>query len=97
MDKMKKGLIVLCIVLVIVGVIALIFIPQSTRRAWKDLKSDYTGGLDRHLVVYTANGDVLAEYNGKIDLEKNESGVVKFDYKGKRYMYYNCFVEVIEN
>ena len=67
------------------------------KRHWKDLKSDYTGGLDRHLVVYTADGKILAEYDGKIDLEQNESGVVKFDYKGKRYMYYNCFVEVIEN
>ena len=70
--------------------------PASLKRGVKDFKSDWTGGLDRHLTVYTATGEILAEYDGKIDLEANESGVVKFDYKGKRYMYYNCFVEVIE-
>lgn len=31
----------------------------------------------------------------KIDIETNDGGYVKFDYKGKRYMYYNCFVESI--
>lgn len=37
----------------------------------------------------------LATYEGKIDIETNDGGYVKFDYKGKRYMYYNCFVESI--
>ena len=93
----QKILIGVLTVLVVAGLCFLIFAPQSMKRHWKDLKSDYTGGLDRHLVVYPADGKILAEYDGKIDLEQNESGVVKFDYKGKRYMYYNCFVEVIEN
>lgn len=60
-----------------------------------DLQSDMNGGLDRTVNVYTANGELLATYKGKIDLEENKSGAVKFDFKGKRYIYYNCFIETI--
>lgn len=67
----------------------------SCERAWVDLKSDAGGGLNRTINVYTANGDLIAQYTGKIDLEMSEGGYVKFDLNGKRYIYYNCFVESI--
>lgn len=67
----------------------------SWNRAVTDMKSDFSGGMQRTIKVYTANGDLLAEYEGKIDLSSNEGGYVKFDYDGKRYIYYNCFVESI--
>ena len=67
----------------------------SLDRAVTDIKSDVNGGMQRTITVYTANGDVIATYEGKIDIDTNEGGYVKFDYKGKRYMYYNCFVESI--
>ena len=31
----------------------------------------------------------------RIDIEGNDGGYVLFDYQGKRYTYYNCFVESI--
>lgn len=37
----------------------------------------------------------LATYEGKIDIDTNDGGYVKFDFNGKRYIYYNCFVESI--
>lgn len=37
----------------------------------------------------------LATYEGKIDIDTNNGGYVKFDFNGKRYIYYNCFVESI--
>ena len=86
---------ILLVVCIFFGLIY-VFSPSSLKRKVKDVESNWTGGLNRHLTVYTADGNILAQYDGKIDLEQNESGVVKFDYKGKRYMYYNCFVEVIE-
>lgn len=52
-------------------------------------------GIERTVVVYTADGDELARYEGKIDIESNDGGYIKFDYNGKRYMYYNCFVESV--
>jgi hypothetical protein len=67
----------------------------SGQRALLDQKSELQNGIERTVTVYTANGEVMAQYKGKIDLESNNSGVVKFDYKGKRYIYYNCFVECI--
>ena len=67
----------------------------SFDRACTDFKSDVTGGLQREINVYTANGDLMAHYEGKIDIETSEGGYVKFDFEGKRYIYYNCFVETI--
>lgn len=29
------------------------------------------------------------------DIATNDGGYVKFDFNGKRYIYYNCFVESI--
>lgn len=67
----------------------------SCSRSCVDIQSDFNGGLDRTVTVYTANGDIIATYKGKIDLDSNEGGYVKFDFNGKRYIYYNCFVESI--
>ncbi len=87
---------VVIILAVLIGILAfLLFGTAGGRRILIDIKSDFSGGLDRTINVYTANGDLLASYTGKIDLAATEGGYVKFDYKGKRYIYYNCFVETI--
>ena len=67
----------------------------SGRRAIIDQVSELGNGMDRTINVYTANGDVIASYTGKIDIEQNAGGYIKFDFDGKRYIYYNCFVETI--
>lgn len=67
----------------------------SGQRAIIDQKSNLGQGMDRTVTVYTANGDVIARYTGKIDVAANDGGYVKFDFDGKRYIYYNCFVETI--
>ena len=67
----------------------------SGQRAMVDQQSDLGNGLDRIVRVYTANGDIIAEFEGTIDIEGNDGGYVLFDYEGKRYTYYNCFVESI--
>ena len=43
----------------------------------------------------SGDGKELATYEGKIDIDTNDGGYVKFDFNGKRYIYYNCFVESI--
>lgn len=88
--KKKLGLL-----LISVGLIASLTGCASWDRAVTDLKSDIDGGMQRTIKVYTANGDLIAEYEGKIDLDVNDGGYVKFDYDGKRYIYYNCFIESI--
>lgn len=67
----------------------------SGQRALTDQKSEFANGLERVIRVYTADGDIIAEYEGIIDIEGNSGGYVLFDYQGKRYTYYNCFVESI--
>lgn len=67
----------------------------SVDRWCTDVKSDLNGGLNRVINVYTADGKILASYEGRIDIESNDGGYVKFDYDGKRYIYYNCYVETI--
>ena len=59
-----------------------------------DQQSDLHG-IQRDINIYTAHGDLLAHYNGVIDIEDADGGYVKFDLDGKRYIYYNCLVETI--
>lgn len=68
---------------------------STIERAVTDIKSDVSGGLQRTITVYTADGKKIANYEGKIDIETTSGGYVKFDFDGKRYIYYNCFVETI--
>ena len=67
----------------------------SWDRMITDMKSDVNGGMQRTITVYTADGKELATHEGKIDLSTNNGGYVKFDFNGKRYIYYNCFVESV--
>ena len=93
-----KTILVTAIILAIaLGIGACCYNSQAIKRTAKDIKSDLNGGLDRTVIVYTADGEVLKTYKGKIDLETTEGGIVKFDLNGQRIMYYNCYVEVIEN
>ena len=82
--------------LLMVGMIGIsLFGCASMDRIGTDVKSDLNGGLNRIINVYTADGKIIASYEGRIDIETNDGGYVKFDYDGKRYVYYNCFVETI--
>lgn len=67
----------------------------SGQRVLVDQKSNLGQGLERTVTVYTADGDIIARYSGRIDVEATEGGYIKFDLDGKRYIYYNCFVETI--
>lgn len=79
---------------IFVGGFAYFRCTESGKRSLTDQKSELGGGLDRTVTIYTANGDMIAQYVGKIDIESGNS-YIKFDFEGKRYIYYNCFVETI--
>lgn len=97
MDKdFKLRLIVGAIIAaIIVALVVILCGGASCQRSCTDIKSNLQNGLERTVTVYTANGDVIAEYHGKIDIADADGGYVKFDFEGKRYIYYNCFVESI--
>ena len=91
---MKKKLVLL--VMTVVTTLTLTSCA-SVERGMKDMKSELSGGLKRTVNVYSRNGDLIASYEGKIDIEDtDDAGKVKFELDGKRYIYYNCQVEVIE-
>ncbi len=66
------------------------------QRSCKTCQSEVAGGLDRTVNVYAYDGTLIATYTGRIDIEQNDTKVL-FDLNGKRYIYYNAIVEVIEN
>lgn len=81
--------------ILVLGISILCVGCASWDRMMVDVKSDVGGGLERTINIYTADGELMQTYSGKIDLEMSEGGYVKFDLDGKRYIYYNCFVESI--
>ena len=91
MMKFKKTIAMILAVAVIMGCSGC----ASWDRFKKSMKSDFGGGLYREVTVYSMTGEVIAKYEGQIDVEENENKVL-FDLNGKRYVYYNCMVEVIE-
>lgn len=69
--------------LLMVGMIGIsLFGCASMDRLGTDIKSDMNGGLNRIINVYTADGKIIASYEGRIDIETNDGGYVKFDYDG---------------
>lgn len=87
-----------CIAVVVVTMVTLLCAGcgASWDRTVKSYQSNYGGGLNRTVTVYDMQGDPIAEYSGKIDLEENE-GKVLFDLNGKRTVIYNATVIAQEN
>ena len=67
----------------------------SMERGCKSCNSDFAGGLNRIVIVYDMMGNEMARYEGKIDLA-TEDGCVQFEYNGKRIVWYNAIVSIIE-
>lgn len=91
---------ILCCVVAIVLIFGAGYLYQnntaSGRRELTDFKSEFQNGLERTLTVYTADGTILKQYKGKFDIA-DEDEYVKFDWNGKRYIYYNCYIETVAN
>ncbi len=91
---MKKTIIILSIILLI---LTLSGCGESFQRSVKTFRSEYTGGLERRIEVYSSSGKLLKTYEGKLDIEANEYGnKVLFDMDGKRTIIYNATVIVEE-
>lgn len=91
--KFRKAFLILCVAL---GVIAFAGCTASTQRSCKSCSSNMAGGLNRVVNVYSLDGNLIATYEGIIDIDNNSNGSVMFDLNGKRYVYYNAIIEVIE-
>ncbi|WP_196158088.1 hypothetical protein [Reinekea sp. G2M2-21] len=70
---------------------------ESFQREMKNVTSEYMGGLKRTAKVYSSDGDLIAQYEGKFDVQSSEFGnKVLFDVDGKRVIIYNAIVIVEE-
>ncbi len=97
LKKVKIAIIVAACLIILSGIFLLFLNAEHMKREFKSCQSDLGGGLYREINIYTPTGELIAHYEGKVDIEENESGgKVLFDLDGKRYIYYNCLVEVIE-
>ena len=90
--KFSKFLVGLALSISIVGLTGC----ASTARACKSCSSNMNGGLNRIVNVYSLDGNLIATYEGLIDIDDNSNGSIMFDLDGKRYVYYNAIIEVIE-
>lgn len=91
MEKKEKIIIAGTILLLV----AIIFNSASLSRTIKTIRSDVSGGINRNVKVYSYDGKLIKEYEGKIDIQENENKVL-FDLNGKRITIYNSPVVVEE-
>lgn len=96
MRKIKKPLMMLTALLALC--LALCSYSESCARSCKDFNSDYNGGLHRTVKVYDIDGDLVAEYTGKFDIETDHSTYILWDDEmGKRHIiYFSTFNIIID-
>lgn len=78
--------------------LALCSCSESCARYCKDFNSYYNGGLHRTVKVYDIDGDLVAEYTGKFDIETDHSTYILWDDEmGKRHIiYFSTFNVIID-
>ena len=75
-----------CGVVSVLAIVALCvaFSQTASCSRWvKTQQSNFAGGMERTVTVYDYSGDVIAEYEGLIDIEYRD-GRVLFDMDGRR-------------
>ena len=52
---------------------------ESGMRAMKDQESNFGDGINRVVTVYDVNGNVIATYEGRFDIETDKDSYILFD------------------
>ncbi|MEC9486928.1 MAG: hypothetical protein UMU76_05455 [Prosthecochloris sp.] len=69
---------------------------QKFQRGVKDFQSKWVG-LDRKVTVFSASGEPVRTYEGRIDIEPTEYGnKIKFAHDGNMVLIYNMGVVIEE-
>lgn len=73
---------------------------ESGKRALKTQKSNLGGGITREVKVYDVEGDLIAQYKGKFDIEYDDDRILFDDENGNRHVIYyptgNVIVDEVE-
>lgn len=92
----KKHHRIITIVTLLILCFAFCSCSESCARACKDIQSDYNGGLARTVKVYDIDGELIAEYSGKFDIETDHSTYILWDDEmGKRHIVYFTTATII--
>ena len=94
-SKTKASFVSILLISALVIGAVFFFSSSSRQRAMKDFQSEYGGGLNRIVNIYALDGTIIASHKGRIDIEDRENYIL-FDLDGKRYVYYNAIIEVVE-
>ena len=69
---------------------------EEGKRAYKDQQSNLNGGISRTVTVYDIDGDIIAKYSGKFDIETDNSSYILFDDENsKRHIVYYSTATII--
>ena len=61
---------------------------QSGARAMKSQESNFNNGIQRKVTVFDMEGDVIAEYEGRFDIEYDDDRILFDDENGLRHIIY---------
>ena len=89
---------IVSIIAMLVVALLLASCSEGCARSFKDLDSNFNGGLNRTVKVYDIEGGLVAEYTGKFDIETdNETYILWDDEMGKRHIiYFSTFNIIID-
>lgn len=96
-DLVRTVLIVILLVGTIAAFSIAIWYYNSTaagRRAWKTQESNFNNGITREVKVYSMDGKLLEEYEGKFDLEYDNDRILFDDEYGMRHIIY-CHTGIV--
>lgn len=80
----------------LLGIFLLVGCSQKFQRGVKDFQSKWVG-LERKVTVYSASGEPVRTYEGRIDIEPTEYGnKIKFAHDGNMVLIFNMGVVVEE-
>ena len=94
-DDYKGASIVALILTVILAIVPFIVgfwyynNTESGMRAMKDQESNFGDGINRVVTIYDVNGNVIATYEGRFDIETDKDSYILFDDEdGYRHVIY---------
>ena len=61
---------------------------EAGKRAIKTQQSNFSGGIERCITVYDVEGDVIAKYEGRFDIEYDDDRILFDDEDGLRHIIY---------
>ena len=61
---------------------------EAGKRAIKTQQSNFGGGIERRITVYDVEGDVIAKYEGRFDIEYDDDRILFDDEEGLRHILY---------